>query len=104
MTETQAPEAMKNGKHHRTAVRKPAGRSTRRMTVGQKQYLMRGLAEPGGKLPLFDLNGQRISRQTIESCLNNGWCEPWTKNPILPSWLVCRLTSKGKAALKKFDH
>lgn len=74
---------------------------SKRPTPAQRKYLMRGLAEPGGKLPLFDLDGQRINRQTIQSCMDNGWCEPWTKNPILPSWLVCRLTARGKMVVAK---
>lgn len=81
---------------------KPLGSGrVKRPTAAQRKYLLRGLAEPGGKLPIFDLNGQRISRQTIQSCLDKGWCEPWTKNPILPNWLVCRLTDKGKSVVSK---
>ncbi|MFC4349648.1 hypothetical protein ACFO5Q_17490 [Kordiimonas lipolytica] len=67
----------------------------------QRRYLERGLSEPGGKLPLFDQDGQRIKDKTIRSCLSKGWCEPWYRNPIKPDWLVCKLTSAGRAVLGK---
>jgi hypothetical protein len=61
--------------------------------------LARGLTEPGGKLPLFDRNGRKVASRIIEACIAHGWAEPWTRNPIKPDWLVCRLTAKGCAAL-----
>lgn len=70
-----------------------------RPTGAQRRYLSLGLDQPGGKLPLFDKNGQRIHARTIESCLAHGWCEPWFRNPVKPDWLVCRLTDLGRAAL-----
>lgn len=66
----------------------------------QRMYLMRGIGQPGGKLPLFDLEGQRYKAKTIQSCIKNGWCEKWCDNPINPDWLVCKLTEQGKAAIK----
>ena len=72
----------------------------RALTTAQKRYLERGLSEPGGKLPLFDRQGQRIKDQTIKACIKNGWCEPWYKNPVKPDWLVCKLTENGVAILK----
>ena len=70
-----------------------------RPTAAQSEYLKRGLAEPGGKLPLFDRNGQRYPRRTIQSCIDRGWAKPWFHNPIKPDWLICRLTASGEAAL-----
>lgn len=67
----------------------------------QLRYLRRGLSEAGGKLPLFDVDGQRINQQTIRSCLKKGWCEPWARNPIKPDWLVCKLTEAGRAAAER---
>ena len=32
-------------------------------TLPELFYLRRGLAQPGGKLPLFDLDGQAIARR-----------------------------------------
>lgn len=61
--------------------------------------MRRGLDEPGGKLPLFDRNGQRYARRTIQSCIDQGWATPWFNNPIKPDWLICRLTEAGEAAL-----
>jgi len=65
-------------------------------TSGQAKYLRRGLAQPGGKLPLFDENGQEISPRTIRACIDRGWAEPWFANPIKADWLVCRLTALGR--------
>ena len=65
----------------------------------QIKWLQRGLDQAGGKLPLFDSDGQKISSRTINSCLKKGWAEPWFNNPIKPDWLVCRLTEAGLRAL-----
>jgi hypothetical protein len=65
-------------------------------SAAQARYLRRGLSQAGGKLPLFDKNGQRIKEQTIRSCIKNGWCEGWARNPIMPDWLVCKLTNTGR--------
>ncbi len=62
----------------------------------QRDYLARGLGQPGGKLPLFDRQGRPVNHQTIRSCIANGWAEPWYANPIKPDWLVCRLTEAGR--------
>ncbi|RME66705.1 MAG: hypothetical protein D6782_03830 [Alphaproteobacteria bacterium] len=70
-----------------------------RPSAAQRRYLMLGLDQPGGKLPLFDRNGQRIHARTIQSCLEHGWCEPWFRNPVKPDWLVCRLTASGRRVL-----
>ena len=72
------------------------GISRRRPTSVQRRWLSRGLGQPGGKLPLFDENGQEINPQTIISCIRQGWAEPWIRNPIKPDWLVCRLTGVGR--------
>ncbi len=69
-------------------------------SAAQRRYLERGLAEPGGKLPLFDKHGQRIKDQTIRSCIKNGWAKRWYRNPIKPDWLVCKLTASGRDVLK----
>jgi hypothetical protein len=63
----------------------------------QLAWLKRGLGQPGGKLPLFDEWGQRISEQTVRSCISHGWAEPWFANPLKPDWLVCKLTPAGRA-------
>jgi hypothetical protein len=70
-----------------------------RPSEAQRRYLSRGLEQPGGKLPLFDQDGGRIDRRTIESCLERGWAEPWFANPIKSNWLICRLTRAGYAVL-----
>ncbi len=69
-------------------------------SMAQRQYLKRGLNQPGGKLPLFDLEGQQISVETIRACLRAGWAEPWFENPIKPDWLVCKLTNAGRQVLQ----
>jgi len=70
-----------------------------RPSEAQRRYLERGLTEPGGKLPLFDRDGREVPRKTVESCVTHGWATPWQANPIMPEWLVCRLTPAGCRAL-----
>jgi hypothetical protein len=65
-------------------------------TEVQLAWLIRGLRQPGGKLPLFDEEGQAVDRRTVDSCLANGWAEPWFANPLKPEWRVCRLTEEGR--------
>lgn len=65
------------------------------LSDAQRRYLERGLRQPGGKLPLFDEDGQEIPKSTIKSCLVHGWAEPWSANPVHPDWQVCRLTDAG---------
>ena len=65
----------------------------------QKRWLLKGLDQAGGKLPLFDDEGRGIPAKTIQACIAAGWAEPWFSNPIKPDWLVCKLTDKGIAAL-----
>lgn len=65
-------------------------------TAAQLSYLKRGLEQPGGKLPLFDADGQAVSARTIRACIEKGWAEPWFDNPIKPDWLVCKLTPAGR--------
>lgn len=64
-------------------------------TKAQKAWLLRGLRQPGGKLPLFDRNGQRVRAKTVQACLDAGWAEAWCSNPIKPDWQVCKLTAAG---------
>lgn len=59
-------------------------------------YLRRGLDQPGGKLPLFDLDGQDVDGDVVRHCLARGWAEPWFNNPLKPDWLVCKLTEAGR--------
>ncbi|MBP5855966.1 hypothetical protein KAJ83_03030 [Marivibrio halodurans] len=71
-----------------------------RPSKAQLAYLRRGMDQPGGKLPLFDAHGQRISERTVMSCIDHGWAEPWFNNPLKPDWLVCKLTPAGRAAVE----
>ena len=71
----------------------------RKPSQTQRIWLERGISEPGGKLPLFDHLGQRISARTVESCINHGWAEPWFDNPLKPDWQVCKITELGKKIL-----
>ena len=68
-------------------------------TPEERHYLGRGLEQPGGKLPLFDLDGRLVHPSLVRSCLARGWVEPWFANPLKPDWLVCKLTDKGRRAL-----
>ncbi|MGE4220258.1 MAG: hypothetical protein AB7G39_12490 [Alphaproteobacteria bacterium] len=74
------------------ATQRPAGGPSR----AQIAWLRRGLDQPGGKLPLFDRNGQRVSERMVRACVEHGWVQPWFDNPIKPDWLVCKLTAAGR--------
>lgn len=68
-----------------------------RPTPAQRKWLARGLPQPGGKLPLFDESGRRVSQRMVQACIEHGWAEPWFANPLMPTWQVCRLTATGRA-------
>jgi hypothetical protein len=71
----------------------------------QRAWLRRGLDQPGGKLPLFDEYGQHIDPRTVRACIEQGWAEPWYRNPLKPDWMVCKLTGRGRAlALRPAPH
>lgn len=78
--------------------------TTPRPTLGQKSWLARGLGQPGGKLPLFDEEGQHYPVRTVRSCIDRGWAEPWFNNPLKPGWLVCKLTEKGRSIAAKHNR
>ncbi|MBV8166923.1 MAG: hypothetical protein JO021_09030 [Alphaproteobacteria bacterium] len=65
-------------------------------TASQRAWLARGLDQPGGKLPLFDVQGKQVSPRTVKACIDQGWAEPWFANPLKPDWLVCKLTAAGR--------
>ena len=73
-------------------------------TPVQRRWLRGGLDQPGGKLPLFDGNGQRVSERTVRSCIARGWAEPWFSNPLKPDWLVCKLTHLGRVIAEEDDR
>jgi len=78
---------------------KASGRNPRRAprpTATQMAWLRRGLEQPGGKLPLFDSNGKRVSERTVRACIDQGWAEPWFDNPVKPDWLICKITEDGR--------
>ena len=72
------------------------GRALWAPTTAQRSYLRRALTQPGGKLPLFDDDGQAIEPRIIRACLAQGWAAPWFNNPLKPDWLVCRITEMGR--------
>jgi hypothetical protein len=75
-----------------------AGVRGHRPSPEQRDWLRRGLDQPGGKLPLFDRYGQSVNARTIRACIDHGWAEPWFTNPLKPDWLVCKLTPAGREA------
>jgi hypothetical protein len=77
----------------------PAAWRRAKPTPVQRAYLLRGLSQPGGKLPLFDERGQRYAERTVRACLEQGWAEAWFANPLKPDWLVCKLTDEGRALI-----
>ena len=70
-------------------------------TFAELMYLRRGLAQPGGKLPLFDLDGQDVDAALVRRCMARGWAEPWFNNPLKPDWLVCKLTEGRRRATRR---
>ncbi len=70
-----------------------------RPSAAQRAWLRRGLDQPGGKLPLFDLDGRQVGPRTVACCIEQGWAEPWFANPLKPDWRVCKLTDAGRAVL-----
>lgn len=68
-------------------------------TRAQRGYLRRALTQPGGKLPLFDPDGQTVDPRVVRSCLAKGWAAPWFQYPQEPDWLVCRITDRGRQAV-----
>ncbi len=70
-----------------------------RLSPAQRKWLERGLSQPGGKLPLFDGEGRKISQQVVKKCLEEGWAEPWFANQLKPDFMVCKLTTAGRTAL-----
>jgi hypothetical protein len=73
--------------------------ASNRLSRAQRSWLARGLDQPGGKLPLFDRDGRRVSDRTVKSCIRQGWAVPWFDNPIKPDWLICKLTDDGRRVL-----
>ena len=69
------------------------------LTREERDYLLMGAHQPGGKLPLFDEHGQEIKSAIIRECLKKGLAERWFANPLKPDWLVCRLTDQGRSLL-----
>lgn len=80
-------------------IRRESEEDGARPTTAQRKWLGRGLNQPGGKLPLFDRYGKRVSARTIRSCIEQGWAEPWFINPVKPEWLVCKLTDRGREVI-----
>ena len=70
-------------------------------TAVQQRWLRRGLGQAGGKLPLFDHDGQRITDRTVQSCIRQGWAERWFDNPLKPNWVVCKLTHLGRVVAER---
>ena len=62
----------------------------------QGAWLRRGLEQAGGKLPLFDEQGQQVCERTVRACIDKGWAQPWFSNPLKPDWIVCKLTDAGR--------
>lgn len=85
-----------DGQVSSAVARSRRGTAAAHPTPVQLRWLQRGLDQPGGKLSLFDVDGQRITGRTVQSCIRQGWAEPWFDNPLKPDWLVCKLTHLGR--------
>lgn len=89
----------KGTRSRRSGSRQGEVAGTRKPSRPQRDWLLAGLDQAGGKLPLFSRDGREIPAQTIRACIASGWAEPWFSNPIKPDWLVCRLTAEGYRVL-----
>ncbi len=87
---------MTRGTMNRGALKEVGAPPSGPPNAAQRAWLARGLDQPGGKLPLFDRNGQRVSPRTVKTCVEHGWAEPWFSNPLKPDWLICKLTPEGR--------
>ena len=87
--------------HARNGREQTVSASSVRPSAAQRRWLERGLDQAGGKLPLFDSEGQKVSRRTVESCIKQGWAEPWFDNPLKKDWMVCKLTEEGRRAVNR---
>ena len=75
------------------------GSASLKVSSAQRKWLERGLTQPGGKLPLFDEDGRKVNTAVVKKCVEMGWAEPWFSNPAKSDWLVCKLSSSGRALL-----
>jgi hypothetical protein len=80
------------------------GRTITKPSPAQRRWLERGLSQPGGKLPLFDGDGRKISPQVVKKCIEIGWAEPWFANQMKPEWLVCKMTRAGRSMLEQSNR
>lgn len=62
----------------------------------QLRYLREGLDRLDGKLPLFDENGEVISKTTIMAVVAKGWAEPAYAKTFLKGLEIFKLTDKGR--------
>lgn len=99
----QSPRLRTPGQGRSGKAKTNAGPENRTPTAAQLTWLRRGVAQPGGKLPLFDESGQRVSAGVVAACRRAGWAEPWFQNPLKPTWEVCRLTEAGRAMLAEIS-
>lgn len=94
MRDTEPPLASNDdGAPASRTIKRPSKRGPSR---AQRDWLRRGLGQPGGKLPLFDAQGRSVNPRIVKACLEKGWAEPWFSNPLKPDWLVCKLTETGR--------
>jgi hypothetical protein len=103
MSEAERPRAGSGAERSGTIANDNQPTSASALSLAELVYLKRGLSQPGGKLPLFDLNGQQVSPRIVRDCLARGLAEPWFPNPLKPDWLVCRLTPSGRQMAETVD-
>ena len=93
---SRAGEAGNSGEAKQSVDNQNVAKENVKPSTAQVRYLRQGLRQAGGKLPLFNQDGQEIASKTIRSCIDRGWAEPWFNNPAKPDWLVCKLTEAGR--------
>lgn len=68
----------------------------------QRRWLRTGLNQPGGKLSRCDEKGKRVCAALVRDCLQAGFVQAWSRNPVLgdSDIRICRLTEKAREALE----
>lgn len=76
-----------------------ATRFAQEIDVDMRDWLSGGLAREDGRLAIFDTFGEPVNKSVVKSAIAAGLAEPWFSSPMRPQWTVCRLTTKGRAAV-----
>jgi len=74
--------------------------SARETEIELRNWLEAGSQRTDGRLAMFDQFGEPVSKGVIKTAIASGLAEPWFSSPMRPQWMVCRITQKGREALR----